>query len=105
MLILVDYFSRFYCEVRFKGKFDDGDDDGDDDDNDDDEFLYYNNILVNIRGVINRYFVDISRNVDIVRDKEFRIVNGVLFGLFKERKRFGLLKLIRYKEIIEIRDL
>lgn len=102
---LADHLSRFYCEARPKGKLDDGDDDGDDDDNDDDEPLYHNNTLVNIRGAINRHLADIPRNVDIVRDKEFRTANGVLFGVFKERKRLGLSKPTRHKEIIEIRDL
>ncbi|XP_052688916.1 histone-lysine N-methyltransferase SETDB1-B-like isoform X2 [Crassostrea angulata] len=98
---LADHLSRFYCEARPKGKLDDGDDD----DNDDDEPLYHNNTLVNIRGAINRHLADIPRNIDIVRDKEFRTANGVLFGLFKERKRLGLSKPTRHKEIIEIRDL
>lgn len=101
---LADHLSRFYCEARPKGKLDDGDDDGDND-NEDDEPLYHNNTLVNIRGAINRHLADIPRNIDIVRDKEFRTANGVLYGLFKERKRLGLSKPTRHKEIIEIRDL
>lgn len=76
MLIFVDYFSRFYCEVRFKGKFDD-----------------------------DCYYVNIWRNVNIVCDKEFRIVNWVLDGFFKEWIWISLLKLIIYKDIIDIYDL
>ncbi|XP_069107107.1 uncharacterized protein [Argopecten irradians] len=63
--------------------------------------LYHKNTLKNIRGAINRYFVDIGRNLDIVRDREFKQANGVLDGLLKQREKTGESKATAHKPIIE----
>lgn len=77
------FLEKFYCEVRLEriGKF------------------YYKNILINLRGVINRKFVDLRRNMDIVKDIDFKLFNGVLFGLLRERERVRILN-DRVKDVI-----
>ncbi|XP_060083742.1 uncharacterized protein LOC132562993 [Ylistrum balloti] len=65
------------------------------------EQAYHSNTLINIRGAINRHLANIHRNIDIVRDKEFKHANGVLDGLLKQRKRSGLCKPTAHKHVIE----
>lgn len=62
---------KFYCEARPErtGK------------------LYHKNTLINLRGAINRKLADLRRNMDIVKDTDFKPSNGVLLGLLRERER------------------
>lgn len=71
---LANKFGRFYCEVKLqfdrkKKKF----------------VEYYKNIMKGIRAVINRYLVFFGRNIDIVNDRVFKIVNKGLIGVLKQR--------------------
>ncbi|XP_062577797.1 uncharacterized protein LOC134239637 [Saccostrea cucullata] len=90
---LSNRLSKFYCSAMPKGK------------DDDDKSLYHKNSLINIRAAINRHLADLRRDVNVVKDKEFRTANGILDGLFKERTQLGLSKPTKHKEIIEIHDL
>lgn len=67
--------------------------------------VYHKISLINIRGAINRHLQDINRNIDIVRDKEFKMANRALDGLLKERMRSGASLPTNHKEIIEPADL
>ena len=69
--------------------------------------VYHKNSLINIRAAINRHIQDIRRNppVDIVRDKEFRVANGILDGILKVRMRSGEAVPTRHKPVIETADL
>lgn len=80
---------KFYCEVR-PGK------NGD---------LYHRNTIINIRAGINRKLTDLKRNIDVVKDKEFKTANGVLDGLLKERMRDGTAICTKHKDIIEKEDM
>lgn len=66
--------------------------------------VYHKNSLINIRA-INRHLQDINRNIDIVRDKEFKMANRALDGLLKERMRSGTSLPTNHKEIVEPADL
>ncbi|XP_062621664.1 uncharacterized protein LOC134283231 [Saccostrea cucullata] len=80
---------KFYCEARPEK----------------DGQVYHKNTLTNLRAAINRKLGDLKRNVDIVKDKEFRSSNGVLAGLFKVRAREGIGVSMPHREIIEKSDL
>ncbi|XP_021340959.1 uncharacterized protein LOC110441960 isoform X2 [Mizuhopecten yessoensis] len=69
------------------------------------DHVYQCNTLINIRAAINRYLSDTHRNIDIVRDKEFKHANGVLDGLLKQRKSTEPRKAITQKTVIEQADL
>ncbi|XP_062585459.1 uncharacterized protein LOC134247142 [Saccostrea cucullata] len=80
---------KFYCEAR---PLKDGE-------------LYHKNTLKNLRGAINRKLADLKRNIDIVKDKDFKTSNGVLHGLLKERVREGTSKSTQHKDLIEKCDM
>jgi hypothetical protein len=80
---------KFYCEAR-PGK---------------NQELYCKNTLTNLRAAINRKLADLKRNVDIVKDRDFKTSNGVLNGLLKERKRHGTLKSTQHVELMDKSDL
>ncbi|XP_021348216.1 uncharacterized protein LOC110447090 isoform X2 [Mizuhopecten yessoensis] len=69
---LAESLGKFYCEARLLPK-----------NENDVENLYHRNSLISIRTAINRHLSDIHRNVDIVRDTEFKTPNGILDGLLK----------------------
>ena len=50
---------------------------------------YHKNTLKTIRGAFNRHLQDIGREIDIVRDKEFKSANRVLDGYLKQRLKSG----------------
>ena len=85
---LADRLMRFYCEARSKSSE-----------------VYHKNTLINLRAAINRHLADLKRNIDIVKDPDFKTANGVLDGLFKERVRDGTSKSTQHKAIIEKEDL
>lgn len=58
-------------------------------DESDDNADYGQNTVKNIRGAINRHLADLRRDIDIVKDKEFKRCNSTLIGLFKERMEKG----------------
>ncbi|XP_021359223.1 uncharacterized protein LOC110454170 [Mizuhopecten yessoensis] len=91
---LAESLGKFYCEARPLPK-----------NENDVENLYHRNSLISIRAAINRHLSDIHRNVDIVRDTEFKTPNGILDGLLKQRTRLGLSKPVTHKEIIDQDDL
>ncbi|XP_062606353.1 uncharacterized protein LOC134268175 [Saccostrea cucullata] len=89
---LCNLLSRFYCEARPKS-------------NNADETIYQKNTLRSIRSAINRHLFDLKRQIDIVKGEEFRASNGILEGLFKERKRLGLAKSTKQPPLIDPDDL
>ena len=97
---LAEKLARFYCEAKPK-----------DTDKRKEKMAtnhaeeYHKNTLRNIRGAINRHLQDIGREMDIVRDKEFKHSNSILNGFLKERMRSGSSKPTAHKEIIDNEDL
>lgn len=79
---------KFYCEARPErtGK------------------LYHKNTLINLRGAINRKLADLRRNMDIVKDTDFKPSNGVLLGLLRERER-ACSPNVRVKDVITKSDM
>lgn len=61
--------------------------------------------MKNIWVVINRYFLDLERDMNIVKDKEFKSVNDILDGKLKYNVKCGIFKFIKYKEVIIFEDL
>lgn len=92
---LAERLSHFYIAVRPKTNAE----------NNGKDQLYHKSSLINIRCAINRFLTDNKREIDIIRDKEFKIANGVLDGLFKERTRLGLSQPVTHKKVIEPHDL
>lgn len=45
---------------------------------------FFRNILIILSKVINRKFVDIMRNIEVVKDREFNLFNEGLNGMLKE---------------------
>ncbi|XP_069120795.1 uncharacterized protein [Argopecten irradians] len=97
---LNDLLSRFYCEARPK--------------NVDKRTgtlppqqaeVYHKNTLINIRGAINRRLTDLGRDIDLVKDKEFKPSNKILTGLLKQRMRDGSSRATKHKPIINESDL
>ncbi|XP_069131278.1 uncharacterized protein [Argopecten irradians] len=88
---LADSLRQFYAEARPKKT----------EMSADENQMYHKNTLINIRGAINRHLTDIHRDIDIIRDKQFKKANGVLDGLLKLRARSGTLKPTNHKEIID----
>jgi hypothetical protein len=86
---LANMLEKFYCEVRPEKQGE----------------LYHRNTLVNIRGAINSKLANLKRNIDIVRDTEFKTANGVLDGLLKERVKEGTSKSTKHKDIIETEEM
>jgi hypothetical protein len=46
--------------------------------------------MKNIRSAINRHLKDLDRDLDIVRDKEFRKSNDIIDGKMKQNLSLGL---------------
>jgi hypothetical protein len=66
---------------------------------------YHKNSFKNIRSAINRHIHDIGRDIDIVRDKEFRTANNVLDGKLKINISTGKSRPTKHKAVIEKLDL
>ena len=66
---------------------------------------YHKNSFKSIRGGINRYIKDIDRDIDIVRDKQFRRANEILDGKLKQNLHQGLSRPTLHKDIISVSDL
>lgn len=86
--------AQFYCEAR-PAKPQPGNPSG---------HLYHRNTLINIRAGINRKLADLKRNIDVVRDKEFKYANGMLDGLLKKRASQGLAQYTQHHEPLEDKD-
>ncbi|CAC5386248.1 unnamed protein product [Mytilus coruscus] len=63
------------------------------------------NSMKNIRAAINRHIHDLDRDIDIVRDKEFRKANETLDGKLKKNLEKVSLVLQNIKQIITMNDL
>lgn len=92
---LAERLSHFYIAVRPKTNAE----------NNGKDQLYHKSSLINIRCAINRSLTDNKREIDIIRDKQFKIANGVLDGLFKERTQLGLSQPVTHKKVLEPHDL
>ncbi|XP_052105474.1 uncharacterized protein LOC127738312 [Mytilus californianus] len=66
---------------------------------------YHKNSMKNIRAAINRHIHDLDRDIDIVRDKEFRKANETLDGKLKKNLEKGLSRPTKHKQIITMNDL
>ncbi|CAC5412465.1 unnamed protein product [Mytilus coruscus] len=66
---------------------------------------YHKNSLKNVRSVINRHLKDIGRNIDIVRDKDFKLENSMLSAKLKFNLRNGLSRSTQHHSIISISEL
>ena len=88
---LADILMKFYAEARPKKENE----------------VYHKNTMINIRAAINRHIQDTQRKplLDIVRDTDFKIANGVLDCLLKQRMRTGESKPTKHKPIIDQEDL
>jgi hypothetical protein len=66
---------------------------------------YGRNTLKSIRSSLNRYFNDIGRDFDIVRDRGFKSANAILDGKLKQIMKSGFSPPAKYKIVINIDDL
>lgn len=82
---------RFYLEAKPRTK-------------EGEEVEYHKNTLKNIRAGINRYLLDLGREINIVHDKEFHRANKCLDGMLKERMRSGTLRPTCHRQIISLDD-
>lgn len=65
---------------------------------------YNKNTLKNIRAAINRKLCDVGRDLDIVRDKEFKSANKALDGLMKTLTKTGASRATQHKAILVEED-
>lgn len=95
---LAEKLAKFYCEARPKQQ---------NHSSSTSEKIYHKNTLLNLRSGINRFIQNTKRLpiIDIAKDTEFKIANGVLDGLLKERMKSGTAVPTRHKQIIEQEDL
>ncbi|XP_033730755.1 uncharacterized protein LOC117320207 [Pecten maximus] len=66
---------------------------------------YHKNSMKSIRGALNRHIKDVGRDMDIVRDKDFRSANNMLDGKLKQNIVEGKSRPTQHKTIIENDDL
>ncbi|KAK3083534.1 hypothetical protein FSP39_024893, partial [Pinctada imbricata] len=66
---------------------------------------YHKSSMKALRNAINRYIQDIGRNVDIVRDSDFKVANRVFNGMLKDRMKTGASRPVSHKSIISDDDL
>ncbi|XP_069140542.1 uncharacterized protein [Argopecten irradians] len=67
--------------------------------------VYHKNTMINIRAAINRHLQDLKRDIDIVRDKQFKPANKTLDGLLKVRMTTGASRATKHKEVIPENDM
>lgn len=61
--------------------------------------------MKNIRAAINRHLSDLERDMNIVKDKEFKSANDTLDGKLKHNVKCGISKPTKHKEVITPEDL
>ncbi|CAC5410636.1 unnamed protein product [Mytilus coruscus] len=66
---------------------------------------YHKNPLKSVRSAINRHLKDIGRNIDIVRDKDFKLANSMLSAKLKFDLRNGLSRPTQHHPIISNSEL
>ncbi|CAC5410872.1 unnamed protein product [Mytilus coruscus] len=66
---------------------------------------YHKNSLKSVRAAINKHLKDIRRNVDIVRDKDFKLANSMLSAKLKFNLRNGLSRPTQHHPIISNSEL
>ncbi|KAK3104431.1 hypothetical protein FSP39_001869 [Pinctada imbricata] len=66
---------------------------------------YHKSTMKGLRAAINRHLSDIGRNIDIVRDREFKQANAALDGKLKQNMKMGLSKPTQHKPVITPNDL
>jgi hypothetical protein len=66
---------------------------------------YHRSSLKNIRAAINRHLHDINRDINVVRDTEFKAANKMLDGKVKYNVKEGLSRPVQHKAIIGKKDL
>lgn len=54
---------------------------------------------------LNRHLQDLGRNIDIVRDKEFKSANHTLDGMMKVMTKTGASRATEHKSVITTDDL
>ncbi|XP_033725029.1 uncharacterized protein LOC117315013 isoform X2 [Pecten maximus] len=97
---LNEMLSRFYCEARPKNV-----EKRTENLPSQQAEVYHKNTLINIRGAINRRLTDLGRDIDLVKDKEFKPSNRIMTGLLKQRMRDGSSRPTQHKQIINEMDL
>lgn len=66
---------------------------------------YHKNSMKSIRAAINRHLSDIERDIDIVKDRQFKQANKLLSGMLKHNMTQGISRPTQHKEIIWHGDL
>lgn len=61
--------------------------------------------MKNIRAAINRHLLDLERDMNIVKDKEFKSANDNLDGKLKHNVKCGISNPTKHKEVITPGDL
>ena len=85
---LADKLRKFYGEAKPKG--------GD---------VYNKSTLKNIRVAINRHMQDLGRNIDIIRNVEFRSANHVLDGMLKQMTKDDMFRPKEHKPMLDLEDI
>ncbi|XP_056001561.1 uncharacterized protein LOC130048610 [Ostrea edulis] len=66
---------------------------------------YHKNTMKNIRAAINRHLADLERDMNIVKDKEFKSANDTLDGKLKHNVKCAISKPTKHKDVITPEDL
>lgn len=66
---------------------------------------YHKNTLKNLRSALNSHLQDLGRNIDIVRNKEFKSANHALDGMMKVMTKTGASRATQHKSVITSDDL
>lgn len=61
--------------------------------------------MKNIRAAINRHLSDLERDMNIVKDKEFKSANDTLDGKLKHNVKCGIYKPTKHNDVITPEDL
>eukprot|EP00105_Crassostrea_gigas_P003620 XP_011416528.1 PREDICTED: uncharacterized protein LOC105320322 [Crassostrea gigas] len=85
--------SKFYAEARPKITTENN------------QSEYHKNTMKNIRAAINRHLSDLERDMNIVKDKEFKSANDNLDGKLKHNVKCGISNPTKHKEVITPGDL
>ena len=67
--------------------------------------VYHKNTLKNIQTTLNRHVKDLNRNVDIVRDSDFRTSNIILYSTLNMMVKTGVSRSTKHKVITDLQDL
>ncbi|KAL3889755.1 hypothetical protein ACJMK2_002083 [Sinanodonta woodiana] len=63
---------------------------------------YHKNSLKNVRAAINRYLKDNGKDIDIVKDKEFKNANSMLNAKLKFNLKSGISRLTQHYQLIAL---